>query len=467
MIERIIETLARNGRFARVLKRMGQVTLQTVEPEYQVSDLDDETISQGTQKDYLQLYQSLIWAFRGISTIASAASSVPYLIQKGGEDYSVHPVNKLLFNPNEVYTTYQLFHRTYSYLMIVGNAYWFIETNEKGLPKAIHVPRPDRIKIRSQDDYYDTYARQVWPGKYVVHFTEFNPLSELEGFGPLMATQSTAILDLYLSSFAKDWFERAIYPSQTYKTDKVLSSVAYERFLAKMRKLHQGYEKFHDVLLLEGGIEPVDIKQGKPSDSEFVDSRRLTREEILAALGCYHLVALLNRQGSTSLRESKRMFWEEMLPRLTNVSATITKDLIWKLYPDSEDVAFRYDVRQISGLRDSFLDESLAYYRLWMVGAITPNEIRERLAISGKLAWGDRPPPSFGVSRSTSMGITREEQKTAEMNHPHLERYVDQLAEELRERIDANDGQFDESVKDEFLSLFKHTLYEQIAEMGL
>jgi len=473
MVERFLSLMLRSKYAQQVAKRAGFVSLQSTEPDYVIEDPEPERpVSKSTQQDYLSLYQSLIWAFRGVHTVASAAASVPHRITRGSPKqripYPIHPANKLLDNPNPVYTNYQLLHRSLSFLMILGDAYWFIETKH-GLPYRIHVPRPDRVKIKTEGSnisFLDTINEQTWPGKYVVHFFEFNPLSEVQGFGPLMATQASAIVDLYLSTFARDWFERAVYPSQTYRTDKVLSDVAYERFIAKVKRFHQGYRNFHDILLLEGGIEPADTDRSAPADKDYFENKRLTREEVLSALGCYHLVALLQSKSASVLKEAKRMFWEELLPRLTNFEQTVTKDFLFKFYPDAEekDLQFEFDSRQISGLRDSFLDESLAYYRLWMMGSITPNEVRERLAIPDKVEWGDQAPPSWGLARGSVGRMPKDELSEVESNVSHLERYVDQFVDEVSDRINDNDGSFGFEEKTEIIGLLRKSIYQFLAD---
>jgi len=414
----------------------------------------DLQINKSEQRTYLELFQKLMSVYKGVNTTASAAASVPLKIWKPvslteREEFRIHPIYKLLKNPNNLNTQNELFVKTFAYLELTGNAYWFLERDEYELPKKIHCPRPDRIEIiptgNSDDDFVferkrSTGGTETWSMRDVVHFSYFNSLSDHIGYGPVQAGTDNAILDLYLVMFGKRFFENAINPSKIFGSTQKISDEAYERLKAELRRQHVGVEFFHRVLLLEEDIRPIADTNKSPADAEFTEVKKNSVDDILTLLGVYHVVALRQNKSASTISDAKRMFWEEIKDmRLANVAATIEKELISQ-YPQSEDLEVEFYTAGISGLRASALEESLAHYRYWQMGSKTANEIRREIGMSGKVLWGDDMPPTLGVNRSAQMGLPNNERADFEDSINHPENYVDQLSNKLYNKISDNGG---------------------------
>lgn len=431
----------------------------------------DTPIAKDDQRTYLELYQKLVWTFRGVNTIATSAARVPLKIWESGKprkEFRIHPIYKLLDNPNNLSTRFELWVRTLAYLELCGNAYWFIERDNSGLPTKLHLPRPDRVEPVPQSGDNVLYLRrrtarggnsftEDWIMRDVVHFSYFNPTSDFQGFPPVAAGQDNAIIELYLILFGKRFFQNAIYPSQMFKASTHLSDATFERFQAELRRLHQGVESFHKVMLLEEDITPVDDRRKTPTDADYIDNRKATREDILTGLGCYQLVALLQGKTGSALREARQMFWEEtMLPKLTNLQESISKELLWSNYPDAEELIAEFDTRKIPALRESLLAESLANYRYWQTGVLLGNEIRNEIGIDGETEWGNKPPPTIPYARSRT--LPNEERKFLEDSLPHPERYVETIADNVADRLENENGNGQVSSE-----LIKRILSEEIA----
>jgi len=425
-------------------------TRSVVYNDEQYYAVDADTDTQTARSDlstYLNLYRSLLWVFRGVHTIASNVAMVPLKVWEPvspveRNEYKIHPIYKLWRNPNNLNTRFDLLFKTSSFMELAGEGYWFLEKAATGLPHKLHLPRPDRVesKIDGNTDKL-VYTRQkqksipeLWAMEDVVHFKHFNPISDYQGFPTVAAFEDNSIIELYLLLYGKTWFKNAIYPSQMFQSSARLSDATFERFHAEMKRLHAGVQNWGRVMLLDENIAPIDDQRKTPSDSEFLANRENTREEILMGLGCYHTVALLQGRSGSDLREAKRIFWEDtMLPRLTNIEETISKELLWSSYPESEDLVVQFDLRKIKGLRDDTLQESLANYRYWQMGVSTPNEIRQELGIDGKTEWGDERPPTMPTARSKT--LPNEERAFLEASLPHPERY-DESTEKVYNRLD-------------------------------
>ncbi len=422
---------------------------------YSLEEDVDTQLSKSDLRDYLELYRSLHWIFIGVTNIAFAASMLPKRLinESTNEEVTSHPMLDLFNNPNNLLTNFELFRKTISYHCLVGDAYWFLDTNDDGdVVEKIHVPRPDRIECKPIDAKGSiNYGRQRssgnienWNMKDVVHFSSFNPISDFQGFGSVQAAQQPSILELYTITFGKKYYQNAVLPSMIFKVPEMLDEASYERVLAELQRLHVGVDKFFGVALLEAGVEPIDLKATSPQDADFKDMKELSREEILTSLGCYHIAALLNRESKSAVLTAYRLFYElTLMPLLQNFSDTINKELLSQ-YDDSEELTFEFDLRSAPGLRENILDQSMADYRYVMTGIKTINELRRERGFGKDLEWGDQPLPSFGLggdigSRSSRMGMQNEERAFfEESGTKHPERFSQNFADQITDELGDN-----------------------------
>ena len=323
------------------------------------------------------------------------------------------------------------------------------------MPVKIHVPRPTRIVPRRKADDVYTYeytsageTLKTVGMEDVIHFTEFHPLSDAHGMSGVEAAKPIADIDRSLNLFMSKWFKNAIYPSKIFGSEDAISDEAFERLRADLKRFHAGVDRFHDFILLDRGVKPLDDKSKTPTDSNFVEAKRIVRDETLMALGCYHLVAVMNEASALVIEEAKRLFWEEMIARLKNVASTLNKELLMRNYPGADELEFQFDFRQVPAMRKVLLDESLALFRLASMGIVKINEAREWLGFSGKVPWGEDPPPTIGIARTSNAGLTNEERQVAESQFAHPERYAEMLSQEEIKEILRSFGNGDLSEED-------------------
>lgn len=388
---------------------------------YEVHEDLDAQFGRDDARTWLSLYQSMMWIFKGVNTIASSGAMIPSKIWDTSGDKPVenkkHRLNNLMTNPNALQTRYDLLASTLSYLVLTGNCYWFLERNQitKNIVK-IHVVRPDRVEAKGPDelknDTKETRDDQVsffrkrasgaiekWAMEDVVHFTFFNPLSDFQGWPPVGTLQDTGLLDLFLLEYGKSYFTNASRPSLVFTAKNRISSDSIQRFMSTMRRMHKGVKNFHRIMLLEEDIQPTELKQKQPTDSDYVKSMEHSQEKILTGLGIFHLVALLQNAQGQLLKDALNMFYEVTIdPIITNIEQTITKELLWPMEgmtngDDAPQIMFSFDRRMVPGFREGVLDESIADFRNIQSGKFTVNEVRQERGASGDVSWGDLPPP--------------------------------------------------------------------------
>ena len=419
---------------------------------YDLHPSNYEDYPRDSMTNLMNTYQNILWVFCGVNTIATNAAMVPLRIysEKNGvrEEIREHPVIDLFNNPNLLNTRFELFVKTFAYLELAGNSYWFMEraSNDDSIAKdvfgdmpiKIHIERPDRVEPNSQNKSERlVYNRKVndktikFRQEEVVHFTHFNPYSMYTGMPTIAAGQDSLIMEMYVTTFGKRFYEHAITPSMVFTTDTELTDAAFERFKILMERQYRGAKNSHQMMLLGGGLRPLDLATRSAADADFARTKIMLRDEILNNLGCYHLVAMNGGEAGETVRMAYKMFWQDtMLPRLSNIAQTITKELL-TFYGD-ENLVAEFDTRGVSGLREDFMDESLGYFRFIQGGIMTPNEVRRKLGLEGDVEGGDT--PGLGYEPAVSRVVSNEERA-------ETERQVERAESRRRESNVANNGQ--------------------------
>ena len=179
-----------------------------------------------------------------------------------------------------------------------------------------------------------------------------------------------------------------------------------------IERQYKGAENAHQLLMLGGGLQPLDVKMSSPTDSDYTKSSDLVRDKALMNMGCYHLVALARGDNA---QQAYRMFWQDtMIPRLRNVEQTLTKNFL-----SDSDLFFEFDTRAVAGLRDDFMEESLGYFRYIQSGVMTRNEVRNKLGIEGEIENGDS--TGLGYEPAVSRFSSNEERATVEQLSDNME----------------------------------------------
>jgi len=384
---------------------------------YDVLEDNRKDVAQEDITTYLELYTRLLWTYRCVFEIATSIAQMSYRIAKPTDktklrhtDIFSHPLFPVLRDPNPLQTQFELFWATISYLLLAGNAYWFIERDMTGSPYKLHCVRPDRVTPVPDSNGRKQYERvrpgkktETWGYNDVVHFTMFNPVSDFWGLPAVMPGEDSAIIDLYLMRFDKAFYKNAIHPTYAIESDESMDDASFERTKREIRYWHQGVDKFHNVLLLEKA-KIRQLRNEHHITDEMIESRKLTRDELFWTFGCHHLVSLGSNSNRSTLEMAYRMFWElTVLPLTVNIAQTISKELIWGQFSGkfgNTDIDFIFDTRSIKALKESQATESLMDFRYYQTGIQTGAEIREQRGFGDPLPWSEDAPPSVGYAKT-------------------------------------------------------------------
>jgi HK97 family phage portal protein len=152
------------------------------------------------------VYQQSPAVYMAVNRIAEAGALVPLNVyrQMGEQRIAVqnHPLERLLNAPNPYTSRFELFEQTLGMLELMGNAYWLLVGDARGVPAEIWTLRPDRVTIIPDPEHYVRGYLYEVDGKQipleaveVVHFKRWHPANDYYGLSALEAARVTLHTD--------------------------------------------------------------------------------------------------------------------------------------------------------------------------------------------------------------------------------------------------------------------------------
>lgn len=306
--------------------------------------------------EQLRNYRS--WVYAAVNAIAQeAARHRPVLYTNTGpaeHDQKPlphnHPLARLLDRPNPWLTPWELWYLTVVYLELTGNCFWYVAPQSVGdtrlgTPGEIWViPTPWVRVVPDPKEYVKAY-RVTAPGAgaetfgpdEVVHLKYPNPLDPHYGLSPLQANALTVDAHTELLRSRCQTFQAGPRPGVVLQTDQTLTDQTVTRLEEKLRAKFAGRDNWHRPMVLEQGLKasPWTLT---PVEMDFLNSARMTREEILAVFrvpapitGIVENVGL----GANIWLGARVMFCEGTIqPKLDLVGQCLTRDLGRRYGPD-------------------------------------------------------------------------------------------------------------------------------------
>lgn len=365
-------------------------------------------------EDYAVAYAQVVWVHACASIIATTVAGLPLRVRRNGRAEAAAPLQQLLDAPNRHTTGYDLWEHTVTCLELAGNAYWEIERDAAGRPVGIYPLRPDYVRIVPDvRQYVRGYLYEVngrsaaLAPEEVLHFRYFNPLDEYYGLGPLAAARHGIIADSYAVAYNTNFFRNGARPQGILETERSLSDDTLRRLRAQWEEAHRGMRRAHRVAVLEEGLtyKPLALS---PQDMEFVQQRRMSREEICAAFKVPPaIVGLFEYANYANALQQERFFWSHtIVPKSRKLEHRLRVALAHQLRPlvDGAGWDVRFDLGGVAALQRDQMQQARVSALLVSSGLQTINERRAAEGLP-PVPWGDEwhsPPPARPASERNS-----------------------------------------------------------------
>jgi HK97 family phage portal protein len=329
------------------------------------------------------------WIYTAINLITNEFSAATLKVMDvSGADEPLkvgnHPLLRLLRRPNPFISRAYLWIYTLAWLLLDGNAYWFILCDEDGIPNEIW-PLPSRdVEVfpgESADRFIDYYKYIVngreyhLPFEYVVHFQFPNPFDIFRGLSPLIAAMLPVDADLAMAAWNGTFFGRDnVMPSGVINLKppsngtEAIDPADFEAFKADLTSEYSASRR--KTLVTQGDAINAVILGWNAKDMDFISGRQFSKEEIYAIYGVP--AGLLDKNATeANAQVADKVFKEKTIwPLMILLGETITAQLVIPFYGEGIEAQWE-DIRPANRVMD--MQEAAAAR-----GVLTIDEIRRR-----------------------------------------------------------------------------------------
>jgi HK97 family phage portal protein len=287
-----------------------------------------------------------------------------------------------------------LLRKSYTDLLIYGDAFWFITPSRLGVPYQFIRQDPSTVSIvidkqtRSVTQYIvrDQQGNETSYGPLeMVHFILFDPNNEVYGLSLLESLMSTVSQDLFAQTFNEAFFANSAQTGIIFN----MSGASKEEVLRNrefLKKEYVGGANAHKPLLLEGSVK-MEKSVSSAADMQFIEGRRQLLSEILAVydLPYTKLSGTSESANRSQSAENDKAFRSETIEPLQGIiEEEINESLVLGLFGMTET---EFEHNEIDS-RDR--DTQLKYYIEGMMHGLWPIDyVRAKLEGLASIPGGD------------------------------------------------------------------------------
>lgn len=302
-----------------------------------------------------KMYNTLSWINASISIPANITAPVALEVKQTGdvgEDDAMipnHPFVKLLKKPNPLMSRKEFLTATYSYYLLTGNAYWWINADDQLDPvtqKPINLGEPDELWIINPADIFPMTDGRLFISHYeytapdgtllrlapssIVHFKRFNPENPFIGISAVETLIFQANADM-----GRVRMDSLIYNKSNGTPPGILAfadNFSEEEWLRMLKDFEEGSKAMRRFLMLRnvkaGGVQWLQ-NQLSNRDQQMIETRGFTREEIFTVLapGLASMLAINATEANSKTGKATLMEFVSY-PMLCDIDEKITTDLL-------------------------------------------------------------------------------------------------------------------------------------------
>ena len=340
--------------------------------------------------------------FRCVNEIAKGAAAVPFVIKSGDEPLERHPLLDLLNRPNPLQSGSEFFSSLFGYLLLSGNTYYVKVGGLGGMPRELHLLRPDRIKIEggagampSKYEYMiNGRVEQVFEVDQETGFSDikqtklWNPLDDYYGCSPLSAAAVEVDQHNMASKHNINLLNNGARPSGAVvfkPRDEAgfsvnLSETQRQQLLTDLNNRFSGTANAGRPLLLEGDFDWKEMGLS-PKDMDFINLKHMSATDIAMCFGVpSQLVGVPDQQTYANVAEARLALYEEtIIPYLRKLQSDLNE---WLVPQFREDLSFEYVIDEIPALSERRRRIYENVIGAVSQGIMTRNEARELVGLA-------------------------------------------------------------------------------------
>ena len=319
-----------------------------------------------------------------------------------------HPLVQLFEQVNPIHTQFDLWYQMVAWRLLTGNSYWWKARNAFGKPAELW-PLPSQWvwAIPSSKEFIAEYlVRGVFGGvdRYiksndVLHIREMSIDWNGPGrfYGTPMAAAGATAIDLEEAMLQRLYYQFKNFnpPGMQYSTDELLTQEQFMDMMLQIRMQQHTAEQTGAPILTHSGVKAQEFKN-TVREMDYSNSLQTIMSYILAMFGTPQAVVGVSKEYNRANMVGALLSWAEntINPLLRHLGQHLTQGLA-KEY--DSDLIIEFDPVEVAdsdGLRSDVQACASA-------GAITPNEVREKLMkLPSFVGGGDKPYKPAGLEEA-------------------------------------------------------------------
>ena len=316
--------------------------------------------------------QRSTWVYACTRLRAVNVASIPFVTERysAGEwqEATDSRVARLLRRPNPAYDWSALIRQAMYMLDLTGDAWFTVIRNGAGEVSEVWPIFPDKMEVLPGSDrmvanyrYTKSGRTEVMPSENVLHLRYTNPSDMYYGLSPLQAAARAVDIDEEAERWQKTSLQNMGVPPTVVELQGDVTQEQYEQ-ASKWVKEQSGPEHARKPWVL-AGAQMKSVAQ-TASDLDFIDGRKMAREEICAAYSVPPpLVGIYENATLSNIETARQILWREgLIPVLSEITAQLNLQLVSD--PNERIV---YDLSNVEALRENMtekLQEASALHRL-------------------------------------------------------------------------------------------------------
>lgn len=322
-----------------------------------------------------------------VDRIASDTASVNghlYRVNPEGTETELmrHPFLDFMEQPNPLYemTSAAMWRLHEIYLMLVGESFFIIERDERGVPTEMWNVPPHWVSMTPYlgNPYYTIVSTggvtMSVPVEDMFVMKQLNPLDPfMRGLGSAESIADEVEIDEYAAKFQKRFFYNDATPPLIFLMPDATENQRND-FMARWNKQHRGVENSHKAAAFTGNVDVKEIGSGSNYGKNlgFLESREAMRDAVLEHFGVPREIMGITENSNRATADAAQYIYAKnvLMPRIRNREEAINKQLL-PLF--GANLVWRYDA-VIPYDKEFDKGKALDGYN---AGLLTKNEARE------------------------------------------------------------------------------------------
>lgn len=342
-----------------------------------------------SQKAVKEGYKASTYVYACITKRARAVASVPWYVYEQNSDGTWdkvvnHPLELLIDKPNPFMSRSDFMERLIINLDLTGNSI-FQKIQVRNTTIELFPLGPDGIRpIPDDNEFIKAYEYQVGsqkiqiPPDEILHAMYVDPSNVFWGLAPLQVAAKTVDTDSEALNWNKIALQNRAVTDGTFTFDQPLTRDQWQDARQQIREQHQGSQNARAPWVLGGGAKWQSMSLS-PVDMDFIEGRKMTREEICTVFEVPPpIVGILDKANYSNMKEARRVFWlDTIIPLLENVKNILNRSI----NPEyGQGIEIGFDLSNVEALQENFNEKIDGAQKLWSMG-VPFNQINQRLEL--------------------------------------------------------------------------------------